>query len=137
MDDHVSLRPVVLCIEDDAINLRLMKLIFEQRPAIRLVIAVNGRLGLELAREDHPDLILLDLQLPDMSGDEVLIRLRQDPDLRHTPVLVVSAQAYAEDVERLMAAGVQGYVTKPIDVAHFLVQLDAVLPPRFDGRLEG
>lgn len=93
MGDDSTGRPIVLYIEDDAVNGRLMKLVFEQRPFIRLILAVNGRLGLDMAREYRPDLILLDLRLPDLSGEEVLASLRQEPDLRRTPVLVVSAQA--------------------------------------------
>jgi CheY-like chemotaxis protein len=104
-----------------------MKLILEQRPAVRFITAVNGHLGLELAREYRPDVVLLDLRLPDMSGEEVLIRIRQDPDLRLTSVLVLSAHAYPEHIARLMAAGAQGYITKPIDVGHVLAQLDAAL----------
>jgi CheY-like chemotaxis protein len=80
--------------------------------------------GLDLARQHRPDLILLDVHLPDMDGEEVLRQLRADAALRDTPVLVVSADATPHRAERLRAAGAWEYLTKPIDVARFLALLD-------------
>jgi CheY-like chemotaxis protein len=119
--------PFVLCIEDDPANMRLMRVILHQRPSLRLVTAETGRLGLAMAREHRPDVILLDLRLPDISGEDVLAALRQDPELRLTPVLVVSAHAHADTIARVLAAGAQAYITKPIDIADLLAQLDATL----------
>jgi CheY-like chemotaxis protein len=122
-----TIPPVVLYIEDDAISTRLMTAILRQRPAVRLITAIDGHRGLALARAYLPDTILLDMRLPDMSGEDVLASLRQDPDLQRIPVLVVSAQPYPTDIARLQAAGVDGYITKPIDVDRFLANLDLLL----------
>src|SRR5262249_42318661 len=89
--------------------------------------AMQGGLGLDLARQHRPDLILLDVHLPDMKGDEVLRQLRADPQLRDTPVIALSADATPYQVERLRAAGACDYLTKPIDVARFLPLLDRFL----------
>ncbi len=90
------------------------------QPDVKLLAAMQGRLGLDLACEHHPDLILLDLNLPDMSGEDVLAQLRKN---RHTclvPVLVISADATAVQIKRLLAAGAQDYLTKPLDIKRFL-----------------
>ena len=81
---------------------------------------MQGRLGIDLAREHQPDLILLDLHLPDLHGHEVLDSLKGDPATRDIPVVVVSADATPTQVERLLAAGAAEYMTKPIDVERLL-----------------
>jgi CheY-like chemotaxis protein len=88
---------------------------------------MHGRLGLELAHEHHPVLILLDLHLPDMDGDQVLQRLRDDPMTASIPVVMVSADATPGQVQRLLAAGATAYLTKPIDVRDLLHILDEAL----------
>jgi CheY-like chemotaxis protein/anti-sigma regulatory factor (Ser/Thr protein kinase) len=118
----------VLYVEDNLSNLRLVERVLSRRPAVRLLSAMQGRLGLELAQEHRPGLILLDLGLPDLRGEEVLRRLREDPRTGHIPVVVISAEASAGQVERLLAAGARGYLTKPIDVRELLKILDATLP---------
>ena len=80
-----------------------------------------------MARRHHPDLILLDLHLPDMRGDEVLRGLKDDPATREIPVVVVSADATRAKEERLLATGARAYLTKPLDVRHFLHVVEAVL----------
>jgi signal transduction histidine kinase/L-asparagine transporter-like permease/ActR/RegA family two-component response regulator len=120
----------VLCIEDNPTNLELLEQILRQRPEIALLTAVQGTIGVELARQHHPDLVLLDLHLPDMSGEQVLKRLRDIPETKHVPVVVVSADATPDHIERLLAAGVRSYLTKPVDVAELLrVVDDALLEP--------
>ena len=94
---------------------------------------MQGRLGLELAREHHPDLILLDLHLPDMGGREVLDRLRLDPETAGIPVVIISADATPGQVKRLLAAGATDYLTKPLDVSQFLRVLDDNLTQGVDG----
>src|SRR5207247_7974919 len=91
----------VLYVEDNLSNLRLMEGIFSRRPDLRLMPAMQGSLGLELAREHAPDLILLDLHLPDINGEEVLSRLRSDPKVARVPVIVLSADATPRQIERL------------------------------------
>ena len=114
----------VLYIEDNLSNLRLITRILEQRPEIKLISALQGSLGLELARQHHPDLILLDLHLPDIQGDQVLAQLRADPATQHTPVIVLSADATQGRIQRLRAQGADDYLAKPIDVRRLLDLLD-------------
>lgn len=114
----------VLYIEDNVSNTRLMEHIAGYRPHIRLVPAIQGRMGLELAREHQPDLILLDLHLPDLSGDQVFNILHADPKTSGIPVIVISADATPGQVNRLLSAGVTAYMTKPVDVEKLLKLLD-------------
>src|SRR5690606_6806576 len=114
-------RPATLLyVEDNLANLSLVETILLTRPKWRTLPALQGQLGLELAREHRPDLILLDLHLPDMHGDEVLRRLRLDPRTRDIPIVVISADATRDSQARLAAAGVDGYLTKPLDIDEFL-----------------
>ncbi|HEX8361285.1 MAG TPA: PAS domain S-box protein [Longimicrobium sp.] len=117
----------VLYIEDNVANLSLIEAILAGRPEITLLSALQGRLGLDLAMEHRPDLVLLDLNLPDLSGEEVLRRLRAEPRTAEIPVIVISADATPEAVKRLLASGVRAYLTKPLDVDHFLDAIDGVL----------
>ena len=123
-------RGTVLYVEDNPSNLRLIERVLADHSAIRLVPAMQGRLGLELAREHRPDLILADIHLPDMSGEDVLGEVRGDPDLRDTPVVIVSADATPGQKRRLLAAGARAYLTKPIDVQQLLTLIDETLPAR-------
>jgi len=116
----------VLYVEDNLATISLMEEIFAMRPQIRLITAMQGGLTLELARQHQPDLIVLDLHLPDLSGDTVLRRLRRDARTAHIPVVIFSADATERQVKRLMAAGARAYLTKPAKVAEFLRMLDDV-----------
>jgi CheY-like chemotaxis protein len=118
----------VLCIEDNPSNLHLMEAIFESRPEITLLTAIQGGMGLDVARQHEPDLILLDLNLPDIHGKEVLVRLQQSSLTRDIPVVIVSADATPVQIERLLAAGAGYYLTKPINVEQFLRTVDELLP---------
>jgi signal transduction histidine kinase/CheY-like chemotaxis protein len=120
-------RGTVLYIEDNASNLRLVERVLGERTAMRLIPAMQGRLGLALAREHRPDLILADLHLPDMSGEDVLREVLDDPALRTTPVIILSADATPGQIKRLLAVGARAYLTKPLDVAELLRQIDATL----------
>jgi len=117
----------VLYIEDNISNLRLMERLIARRPGIRLVGADQGQAGLDIARTSRPDLILLDLHLPDMHGEEVLRRLWEDPHTRAIPVAVLSADATPAQMKRLRAAGAIAYLTKPLDVSQVLQLLDDTL----------
>jgi CheY-like chemotaxis protein len=86
---------------------------------VELLMAPSGSLGLDLARSHHPDLLLLDIHLPDIDGFQVLARLRADEATRHLPVVAVTAQAMPDDVKRVLAAGFDGYIAKPLDLARF------------------
>lgn len=112
-------RHLVLYIEDSPTNLRLVEMLTERREDIDLVTATDGVSGLHLAKDKRPALILLDLHLPDMTGDEVLARLRADPDTNTIPVVILSADAIPSEIDRLLAAGAENYLTKPLDVSAF------------------
>jgi PAS domain S-box-containing protein len=117
----------LLCIEDNRASMRLLERVLAARPHVRLLMAKQGRVGLDLARAHGPDAILLDLTLPDTSGQEVLQELLEDPRTADIPVVVVSADATPDQIERLLAAGARGYLTKPFDVKRFLEVVDALL----------
>jgi CheY-like chemotaxis protein len=89
-----------------------------------------GHAGLDLARKEVPDLIMLDLNLPDMTGDEVLHRLKADPAVRHIPVIMVSADAMGERIDQLLRLGASGYLTKPYKLEEFLRTIEEMLPQR-------
>jgi len=120
----------VLYVEDNLSNVRLIERVLARRPSVKLLPAMKGTLALELAREHRPDLILLDLHLPDIHGSEVLHRLQEDPRTRQIPVVVISADASKGGVQRLLTAGARDYLTKPIDVRGFLRVLDETLTER-------
>jgi signal transduction histidine kinase/ActR/RegA family two-component response regulator/CHASE3 domain sensor protein len=120
-------RGTVLYIEDNSSNLRLVERIFAHRPGVRLLSAMQGFLGLDLAEFHKPDWILLDLHLPDVSGEEVLRRLRANPKMAHIPITILSADATAGQINRLMEAGANDYLTKPLDVRKFINLLDKAI----------
>ena len=119
--------PTVLYIEDDPPSLKLVEMLFEQRPEIRLLTVTEGRQGLALARTHQPDLILLDLHLQDMDGETPLRTLRAEPALRRTRIIVLTAERYSRLPEPLRAAGAQGYLMKPIDLPQFFAAMDTHL----------
>lgn len=117
----------LLYIEDNLSNNLLMERILENRPEIQLISAMQGRMGLELAKQHQPDLICLDLHLPDINGDEVLKILRSQPSTSSIPVAMISADATPGQIDRLMAAGANAYFTKPLDVKAILRYVDEAL----------
>ncbi len=129
-EEPVASRLVVLHVEDDASNASLVALVLGRRPEVRLLQAGDAHLGLELARQHRPDLVLLDLHLPDLSGDEMLYRVKAMPELADTKVVVVSADATPERIRRMLDQGVEGYLTKPVDVGALLHLVDDQLARR-------
>jgi signal transduction histidine kinase len=117
----------VLYIEDNLPNLKLIEMILVDRKDIRLLSAMQGSTGLDLIAQQKPDLILLDLHLPDMNGDEVLRRLKSNSTTAHIPVFMISADATSGQIERLLAMGAKGYLTKPLDVKKFIQTLNDTL----------
>ena len=117
----------MLYIEDNLSNLSLVEHLLGNYPPIRLISAMQGLLGLELALRHKPDLILLDIHLPDIGGAEVLARLRAEELTRDIPVVVLSADATKSQIDRLLAAGAHDYLTKPLDVDHFLKVIEGNL----------
>ncbi len=118
----------VLHIEDDLSITRLVEQILSRRSGIKTMAAMQGGLGLELARQRQPDVILLDLELPDMRGEEVLKRLQNDPLTSAIPVLIISVVRDADHISRLLGAGARGYLSKPLDLPKFLSAVDELLP---------
>jgi CheY-like chemotaxis protein len=109
----------ILYVEDNLSNLTLIEQMLADQPHIQLITAMQGQLGIELARRHSPDLILLDLHLPDLPGWEVLSRLKRDVATYDTPVVIISADATSRQIKRLMAAGAHAYLTKPLDMVEF------------------
>jgi CheY-like chemotaxis protein len=122
-----STSKTVLYVEDMVENLLLIEQILKQRPSAVLVPAMHAISALGLARECHPDLILLDLRLPDMPGEEVLRALRGDPVTCNIPVVILSADNSQRRIDRLIAAGAAAYLTKPISVRSLLEIVDRAL----------
>ena len=120
----------LLYIEDNASNLRLVERVVTSRRGYELLSAMQGSLGLELATQHRPDLILLDVNLPDISGSEVLRRLRSDVRTADIPVVVVSADATQDRVRHLLASGAAAYLTKPIDVVRLMGVIEETMRER-------
>jgi CheY-like chemotaxis protein/anti-sigma regulatory factor (Ser/Thr protein kinase) len=120
----------VLYIEDNPSHLRLVERVLAEESKIRFIGTMQGRLGLALARQHRPDVILTDLHLPDSSGEELLHAVQCDPVLRPTPVVILSADATPGHGTRLLAAGARAYLTKPPDVPRLLQVLEKMLPSR-------
>jgi len=118
----------VLYVEDNPSNVRLVEQILRRQPAVLLTVAMRGLEALDIARNDPPDLVLLDLHLPDLPGEEVLRMLRRDPRTEAVPVVVVSADATPGQADRLRGEGAQEYLTKPLDVRRLLEVLRDNLP---------
>ncbi len=117
----------VLYIEDDPVNFTLVERILEFRPTLTLMHARSGGSGVELAQAHRPRLILLDLNLPDMHGSEVLRQLQREPATAKVPVVVLSADATPSQIERLLTAGARNYLTKPFDIDPFLAVIDEMV----------
>jgi len=117
----------LLYVEDNPANLELVEQIILRRPDLRLLSAANGNLGIEYARAYQPEVILMDINLPGLSGVETMKILRADPLTAHIPIIALSANALAHDIEKALAAGFFNYLTKPIKVNAFLEALDVAL----------
>ncbi|MCF5224621.1 PAS domain S-box protein [Pseudomonas syringae] len=118
----------LLCIEDNLSSMALIETLLQRRPGIQLLSSMQGQLGLDLARQHAPQLILLDLNLPDIKGLEVLQRLRRLPATANTPVLMITADASVNAQRELKEAGATAILIKPIQVPVFLALLDQYLP---------
>jgi PAS domain S-box-containing protein len=117
----------LLYVEDNPANLKLVEQLIARRPTIRLLTAVDGNQGIQLARAHQPDVILMDINLPGISGIEALKILRDDPATARIPIVALSANAMPRDIEKGLAAGFFSYLTKPIKVKEFMEALDAAL----------
>ena len=120
-------QPTLLYVEDNPANLALVEQLIARRGDLKLVTAIDAYLGIELARAYLPDVILMDINLPGMSGYGALKVLRDDPATAHIPVLALSANAVPRDIEKGLEAGFFRYLTKPIRVREFMDALDVAL----------
>jgi CheY-like chemotaxis protein len=117
----------VLYVEDNSANLTLMRNLFGTMHDIRLIEAVDGASGLAMAKEHHPDLIILDVNLPDTNGLSLLRQIRELNEFASTPVMALSSNAIPSSIKRGLDAGFCEYLTKPLDVNRFLKAVDAAL----------
>ncbi len=117
----------LLYVEDNPASLKLVEQLVARRPDLRLLSAEDATLGIVLARGHQPEVILMDINLPGISGVKALKILRADPLTQHIPVVAVTANSMSYDISRGLAAGFFGYVTKPIKAKHFMDTLDAAL----------
>jgi two-component system cell cycle response regulator DivK len=116
----------VLVVEDNDLNMKLFHDILEAH-GYQILQTKNGRDALRLAREHHPDLILMDIQLPEISGLEVTKLIKSDDSLRQIPVVAVTAFAMKGDEEKIREGGCEAYIAKPISVAHFIATVERFL----------
>jgi PAS domain S-box-containing protein len=124
---HSPRAATVLYIEDNSANVRLLQRVLDRRPGITLLHSPQGQAGIALAADRRPDMIFLDMHLPDVPGDEVLRQLWCDPELRQIPVVVLSADATPGQIRRVMASGAIAYLTKPLELEQVLETVDRTL----------
>ena len=117
----------LLYVEDNPANLELVEQLIARRPDLRLLSAADGDLGIEFARAYQPEVILMDINLPGISGITALKVLRADPSTAHIPIIALSANAVPHDIEKAIDAGFFNYLTKPIKVEQFMEALDLAL----------
>ncbi|MGZ8181285.1 MAG: ATP-binding protein [Methylobacter sp.] len=127
LQNTYAMAHTVLYIEDNPANLRLVKKIISTHTGLLLLDARNAEQGLDIARTHHPDLILLDINLPGMNGFEALRHLKDDPATSDIPVIAISANAMERDIKKGLAAGFADYLTKPLDIPKLLTLLDTIL----------
>ncbi len=116
----------ILVVEDNATNMKLSTFLLESADHT-VIAATSAEIGLTLAREAHPDLILMDIQLPGMDGLQATALLKADEATRDIPVIALTALAMKGDEERILAAGCDGYIAKPLDYKDFLATIRARL----------
>jgi two-component system, cell cycle response regulator DivK len=126
----------VLIIEDNEQNMYLMTFLLESN-GYEIVQARNGKDGIRLAQETRPNVILLDIQLPEINGYQVAEELRKNKTLGDIPIIAVTSYAMAGDKEKVLAAGATGYIEKPINPDTFISQLREYLPPSQSGKSGG
>lgn len=119
--------PTILVIEDNEQNLYLVRFLLEKR-GLRVLEARDGRVGVAMASQLRPDLILLDIQLPMLDGYAVATEIRKDSALRDTPIIAVTSYAMVGDREKALESGATDYIEKPIDPSVFVDQVSKHLP---------
>ena len=122
----------ILIVEDNLLNRKLVEAILKPL-SYRLLTAVNGEEGIEVATRERPDLILMDLQMPKVSGYDATEALKSQPETAHITIVALTAHAMADERERAMAAGCDGYITKPVDTRIFPGQVREYLDAPEEG----
>jgi CheY-like chemotaxis protein len=120
--------PKILLVEDNEMNRDMLSRRLERRGYV-VVVAVDGSQGIELARQDAPDLILMDMSLPVVDGWEATRRLKAAPETRAIPIIALTAHAMGGDRDRALEAGCDDYDTKPVELPRLLGKIEALLPP--------
>lgn len=118
----------VMIVEDNELNMKLFNDLLESR-GYRTIQTRNGLDALDIAKEHHPDLILMDIQLPEVSGLVVTKWIKENEELAHIPVIAVTAFAMKGDEERILEGGCEGYISKPISLPHFLQTIESFIGP--------
>lgn len=116
----------ILLVEDNEMNRDMLSRRLA-RKGYKVLVAVDGETGIEVARRDSPDLVLMDMSLPVIDGWEATRRMKADPALKHIPVIALTAHAMADDREKALEAGCDDYDTKPIELPHLLAKVEALL----------
>jgi CheY-like chemotaxis protein len=119
----------VVVVDDDQTNLTLLRRILARRPGLDVLSESDGQRGLDLIRQQNPDLVLLDLHLPTMDGETIVRELRSDPATAATPVIVISGDTNPETTRRLQEAGATDYLAKPLNIQAFLDTINGLLEP--------
>jgi len=131
--NYTNIKGTILYIEDNKSNTEFLEqIIMSHRPEIRLICNMFGKNTVQLALDEHPDVILLDLDLPDIHGSDVMKDLQANPNTKNIPVIVISADVMPEQVRRLEKAGAKNYLTKPLDVMEFLHEIDQELSKKYN-----
>lgn len=116
----------ILCVEDNPQNMRLVRKILKHQ-GYEVLEAVDGTSGIEITETEHPDLVLMDINLPDIDGLEATRRLKANADVSHIPIVALTANAMYGDEERCLAAGCDGYMSKPVSKTKLLSVVDEFL----------
>ncbi len=126
-DDSAGIKKRVLYVEDNEMSLRLVNEIFKRKTSMDLLVAKTGEEGIEIAKREMPDLILMDINLPGINGDEAMSTLKADPDTHHIPVIALSANAMQHDIDKGIRAGFDAYLTKPLEITQLEIVLNKQL----------
>lgn len=119
----------LLHIEDNAANLMLLERIFETKPDFKMLSAPRAQLGIDLARSHQPDLILMDINMPEMNGYAAMKKLQEYEETRDIPILAVTANAMETDIQKGLEAGFKAYITKPVNIKNLFIEIDRFLKP--------
>ena len=128
-EETTTARHVVLYVEDNPANMRLIERVFMRMDHIRLITTIDPQTGLQIARKEQPDLIMLDINLPGMTGTEMMLELRKEPIFADKPILAISADAMQKNIDEALSQGFDHYLTKPVDIRELQKIVESYLQP--------